>query len=506
MENPFLQNKTWAVLCLLVLSLWACQKDEQVATEPVAGVALSPRIQEAKQWVERWQAAQSNAGSTDTLVLSRTDAANGKQSSPFKARPKWEKAWVGKDGAVEVPLDVTSRVAYSTNPNATKQELESQLTRLIVLKDKHGKTFAVLMHMMGEAGYLQKAGYSLEASSYRSMARGFTGKVAYFYLDGQFCYGWGYKEGEVTGAITAQGNANTEPQNGKPIRNAGQESCVIWYTVNWEERCTVTTTSGNIQCSWNITGSSYWLECGDDPHALPSVDDPPEGGVPGSGSQTPIDPCIHAINMNSDKQAQQRLAELKSKISSIEYGYMVDVNGENINVMYRTGDEKSVPLVPEAGKKYSEIAHTHLAGDRCAISPGDIHYIYKELYQPNLINVGDFRFVVLLDDHAFSLQITDELAFEKFAKNNKLNRSLTENTIVEKNMIDYFKVNGVDIQAEISNPTVSPATMTDLFVRFFEESNSGLGVSRGHYDPVTSQPVWEALKIQGTAISTRDCN
>jgi hypothetical protein len=142
----------------------------------------------------------------------------------------------------------------------------------------------------------------------------------------------------------------------------------------------------------------------------------------------------------------------------------------------------------------------HLSGDRCAISPGDIQQLYLEMYKDDHIaDISSFRFTVLIDDHAFSLQITDAQAFEAFAQEHGLSTTASN---LNNEMLDYFKDHGINVEKEIANPTKTASECTDMFIRFFTEQNSGLSFSKGTYS-ASGQPVWQAQRVQNSTVQPR---
>ena len=74
--------------------------------------------------------------------------------------------------------------------------------------------------------------------------------------------------------------------------------------------------------------------------------------------------------------------------------------------------------------------------------------------------------------------------------------------ILNQKMIQYCKKNGVNIRKERKSPTMSAAEMTDIFTRFFNDSNSGLSASKGTYN-ADGEPVWQAQVVQGASVVSR---
>ena len=213
------------------------------------------------------------------------------------------------------------------------------------------------------------------------------------------------------------------------------------------------------------------------------------------------DPCVQAASMNNKNQAQKNYASLKGKLHpKKEYGYLSDEKGWMMGRI-QEGTASSVPMDLQKSRKYSGMAHTHLAGDVCAISPGDIYSIYQMLRDGKMHNPTSFTFTVLLTDHAFTLTVKDTDVFMDFCHTYKLHEAVQDPktgevkvTELDDAMLKFFYSNGINVELEQEQRTKTADQFTDMFIKFFNESNSGLSAIKGVYND-KGEPRWQAMEV-----------
>ncbi|MDR1054537.1 MAG: hypothetical protein LBL90_01635, partial [Prevotellaceae bacterium] len=163
---------------------------------------------------------------------------------------------------MEIPLEMELKRSYSRKPDADEAELEAQVTRLLVMKNKKGKEFYAYMHIMAESGYLAECGYKLHGNRYKNIQDGFTGHIYYTRPDGGYNNGWTYANGRITGKLAKLGNGSGDAS--ALAKNQVRDMICITYTwVEWEQHCVVTYPSGNVSCGpWHIVSQFVlWEEC-----------------------------------------------------------------------------------------------------------------------------------------------------------------------------------------------------------------------------------------------------
>ncbi|MCL2098330.1 MAG: hypothetical protein FWH23_06185 [Bacteroidales bacterium] len=294
-------------LCLLfLLMVFSCNKEKDEFAPPVDS-ALSEAetaIQAAKTWF--YQQYASNGQPADSIPMYSLMNDNG-HSHNVKAKPMWEDAQLGVDKVVEVPLESYGKISYGS-PYATETQLESTITQLIIV-NRDGEYVAALMHIIADSSYLEAQGYDLSCNYYKDLADDFSGKVFYTYLDGDFCNGWRYEDGQITGTVTYSGKLTVpDIEDGAPVQAAILNSaCITHVVVTWFRWCTD---------YYHAHSGDQWTSC--DPWKIVDYDsylicDFGGGGSPGglgSGNNnnnndeeedTPPTPAIYTVTVTASQ-------------------------------------------------------------------------------------------------------------------------------------------------------------------------------------------------------------
>ena len=484
MEKTLRQSNLWMFLCLLLLAVLACQKDEPQHTSKET--VLGPELSKAKQWFEQSSDAAwlSGKASRTDMVKAVTDN-NSVRSNGTIGEPQWADAWVGVDGVVEVPLAQSGKQAYSSNPNTTEAELDVQLTRLLVLKNRQGKNFSVLMHIMGNADYLQKSGYNLKSNRYKKMAPDFSGTIFYTYLDGSFCYGWKFENGKITNAI----KTITSSTEKRPIRS----SCVTHYYAVYTCYC-VYVSGIEPNCSdWTLSHYVSWNECVYDGNDGGYYDD--GGGGGGVPSNTPppnpIDPCTAIDSLKNDTGFESRISQFYETALNdrLEDGYRLMANGEQLRA---NREEGKVTYTFYTGTKFSEAIHTHNSFDGGSpnISAADIRMLYNLWKKDRMVDPNTFRYGVVSSYGFMMVQISDFQAFEDF---------IHEYDIVENpHKLDLILMSLPKLNNSLED-------VLGRYARFMGVENCGLTfMFRERNDDGTDDP-WQVMEAESGNLSITGC-
>lgn len=201
----------YAVICLS-----GCKKNSQEDLSP--GIHQSMfSIADAKQWYSasgNLKASFSNA---------RTDTFKNKFG---KFTPVWDKALNTEDSKyyiVESPLQFDNAPGYSVKGADKSIPVINGSTRLLVLKHKEtGVITSALMHIYSSTGS------GTEKITYGKRDDGFSGRIFFTDIDGNFFNGWKYENGKVTGkskiALNKRNNYKLAPTD------LGGDACTT-YTV-----------------------------------------------------------------------------------------------------------------------------------------------------------------------------------------------------------------------------------------------------------------------------------
>ena len=498
MEKNLLQRKAWLLLCLLALTLLACQKDEHSDLEQADSQAtLSTEVRAARAWFERSYPATRHSQGAVGL-----DRASSSKTGAIPLKPQWDKAWVGKDQVVEVPLEVGTKTAYSANPNATDAELDAQVTRLIVLKDKQGNEFAVLMRIVGEPAYLQKCSYNLTNNRYKNMERSFSGLVLYTYLDGSFCGGWRFEDGTVTKSVAIREATNAERSATPQPRRAA--ACTVDIGYGYTQVCYHYPEQLRVECYWQITNVTIREECADEGGGGDYPGGGGGGGVPGTNPDPPAspeDPCEHVSQMNNDSGLSSRAMGLKGSLNNNhENGYYMK---DGVQHSGRSG-ENHVEFDLFPNEKITELNHSHHLDDVLAFDPGDISYLHHLYKNGNMENVEGFRYLITIDDHVLSLHITDEEEYKKLAKDLCLDwEQGKKSKVLRDEMSKFFKekIGIEDMNNLFENPQGDPMVYTAGLAAFFAEQKHGSAISIGIGKYQGDTVVWEAKEASFSTTS-----
>ena len=289
---------------MLLMMLYSCLKEEEfVPNEAPALTAEQLKIRAAKAWFEQHLASAGQVADSITINSLRSGQGNsngqgngngngqgngnngngnngngnngngqgngnwnnGNNPRP-KAKPKWEQARLGVDNVVEVPLETFEKISYARGTNATDEQLASAITQLVIVNND-GEPLAAFMHIVADSSYLAEKGYDLSQNYYKDLADDFSGMVFYTFLDGEFCNGWRYENGQITATISYDGNL-TAPEIDDDIVSARfiGTDCNLITIEEYFQWCTlvIDTHSGNYRfwCDQpKLTGSYSFFEC-----------------------------------------------------------------------------------------------------------------------------------------------------------------------------------------------------------------------------------------------------
>lgn len=485
MRTILAQPKIWIMPLLFILFILSCQKDEPVVTEP-AQTPLSPEVLAAKQWVESWQARQGYSDTNSSLTITRQSSS--KQVQTMNITALWGNAWVGRDSVVEIPLVMPEKIAYSTETDASKMALDAVLTRLIVLGDDgRGEPFAVLMHITGNASYLQKHGYSLEGNRYKNMDADFSGTIIYTYLDGSFCYGWRFENGVPTQTIT-DGHA----KEGIARSNV---DCTWYIYTEWRQSCY------NGECTnWFIFDQYTYVNCTYSTLKNPNdteQETPPGnagggsgggGGVPGNNenqnnpeepTKPPTNPCEQAAALGSDLPFKQVMELLKDGTEQRETAYYYtndDLNQDNELTVYTQQGNIGDPYIDLylPANPIDVFAHYHYESLRSIFSGADIYALYQLLDNGKINNPGTFTFsLVTAKGTAYLLMIDNVETFRAYGK--KTFGETTSALGAERTLEFILSICGVTNDGSIANNEIG-------FLNFLRTNDTGLSLFVGRYD------------------------
>ncbi len=247
---------------VFVFILFSCHKEADVILEEEVSSDVQLQIQAAK---ERFEQEYFLPGQqTDSIPLLTPASARWKKKSLIKAKPNWDKAKLGVDEVVEIPLQTLGQISYASEKTASDAQLRSCITRMIIVKDG-GERIPAFMHIRADSNYLATKGYDLSKNAYKKMKKDFSGVVFYTYLDGRFSNGWRYKDGDIIATISYDSTMTTPDIETAAIPVQKAMSCVTHIEVEYfrwcwgyEEKGVVFTTGCE---DWRVVGTYRWTEC-----------------------------------------------------------------------------------------------------------------------------------------------------------------------------------------------------------------------------------------------------
>ena len=182
-------------------------------------------IATAKVWYEGW--LQDSRTLSEMYPSVKADDDNKRGPFWVKGEPLWGFARTGVDGVVEVPLSVSQGMSLSADKDPTEDQLNSSVTRLLILRDEDGHYYQAYMHIQADTSYLSSRNYNLQSNHYKEVEPHFTGRVFYTSPEGYFVNGWGYIDGKLVTAI-----AKMEPTDRTidEIPKTKGNECWIEYT------------------------------------------------------------------------------------------------------------------------------------------------------------------------------------------------------------------------------------------------------------------------------------
>jgi len=219
--------KLLPVCLMLVLMVLSCEKEKEIAIDIDPVVAAQSEIQAAKAWFEQYYATDGQIiDSIPMYTLMKGHGHGHGNGRRHKARPAWERARLGVDNVVEVPLESLVRISYASSDQATDDQLSSAITQMIIVPWE-GEYAAAFMNIVADSTYLTTRGYDLSSNVYKDMTDDFTGKVFYTLLDGTYVNGWWYEDGQITAVINYDGDLPTPEIDNEAIPQKNNSGCRI---------------------------------------------------------------------------------------------------------------------------------------------------------------------------------------------------------------------------------------------------------------------------------------
>ncbi len=177
-----------------------------------------------------------------------------------------------------------------------------------------------------------------------------------------------------------------------------------------------------------------------------------------------VDPCAAAQKLSRDAAIRGRISELFSdvlnyRVGVTEYGWVKTTNGNILRPTSRKEGSMSYSPSALAGAKITERYHTHPGGGAPFPSWGDLIALSTD-YKNGRIDVADFSYGVISIYGCFSIVITSENAFERFA-----NKVLNTDAILAESW---------DKMLDKSNTNLD--TCIGKYINFLTSSSSGLEV------------------------------
>ena len=156
------------------------------------------------------------------------------------------------------------------------------------------------------------------------------------------------------------------------------------------------------------------------------------------------------------------------------------------------------------GLKVSEVNHSHHLRDVLAFDPGDIKYLHYLYTNGNIDteSITDFRYLITINDHVLSLQITNEAEYKLLADDLKLGWVQGKKSrFLKQRMSDFFfREMGVkDMDELFKNPQGDPMAYTAGLVAFFAEQPHGSAISISVGKQQGDTVVWEAKEVNSIA-------
>lgn len=322
------------LLCITANGLfYACHQNKELTPSPksLSKDIIEMSIPSAQKWYEE-NLLISNIGRNASKISQKK--SNLKISSWDLAKEYGS----GKNKVIIIPIvylnQIGARIRDSKKENAVKnypkwsEELNVK-SSLLIFNDDNGKTQSLIVKVIGDQNYLS-------SPKNKITPKDFSGQINYYSWDEEFLKGYEYKNGVVSGYISASNSV----KNGKIANGHWERVETDWYTIScFQDECNV---------SYNYTDTEYvWVDDTDPTSSYP-INSPElpisiieDGG--GTGSELTLndifieEPCdaekdyyySHMSNFNYSKTQIKLNADIATQYT--RYFYCSEEDGTNAN-------------------------------------------------------------------------------------------------------------------------------------------------------------------------------
>jgi hypothetical protein len=492
-----------AVLAICVLAFVRChdylpddyfQSSEEREWHDSNGRSASVYLKLAKQWYDEQMQGQ------EVFLKS----AQGEDKQLFFTEPSWIYFKVStKDNLTFVEVDLTDRIALDFVPADNAAEYEKtgdfkyihSVTRLIIQTDKEtGERIGFLMTIIPSVEYSAHLGSQISQNTYLKRENNLDGLIVYHNLSGEFVNGWEYEKGQIVSSLVegigkdviAAIPATYEVKQKIATRSGdGEELPTVVITGSY---------NNGFSAAWWGWWQSYYNDYQADYYSnwTPQPLENNNGGYYYIPPSYQI-PCVFLGVIKVDNNFIKKMLEYYKKADEelLEDGYIKRANGTLQLPTAKNARSLGYGNSYLQGK-YTERIHTHpsAAGGAPYFSASDIDVFYKMYAGNHLDNVSSFRYIVASPDGILVLQISDETKFKAFAANYSLSENFTK---LEIDLIDKIIAIG------------SPETIMQSFLKFLNDSNSGLSFIVGLIQNNDTTIDWNIKEITAEKMSNKNC-
>jgi hypothetical protein len=345
----------------------------------------------------------------------------------------------------------------------------------------------------------------------------------FYNLNDEFVNGWKYKTGKVISKLVKADSSSSSNINGIFKTSAGYEyytieTCYYFYTIvngvkgptqfnGCKSRDYVELVVDENKLDQNSTGSGYY----DSSNNGGSTEDEPEKPKDCNrvaGGTAYLDECGECVGGNTGKVACKpcpEIEKIKNDAALIKRikAYIIKAINDQLEDGYMKKSDGSLlePTIREVGKvnysynstdKFSERIHTHtdISGGTYIFSAKDISTLFSMFINNRMVNVNEFKYIVVSSFGIGVLNITDTDAFQKFGEGNIIDKINKQYQITERV--------GNDIPDHLKQ-----------FLEVLNNLNSGLTFTVGEFDSESSNPniEWNTKQLDFTgSVNNKDCN
>lgn len=515
------QTKLFLLMLLSSTVFWSWGEDEEDPQQ----LTESLTVENAKQWYE------TNVINKNCFNSFKSKTSD---STVFDLKPllNWDLAELDNDSiwsVVELPwqfenggitLSTTEVKSFATNNTV---EIKN-VYKLVVVKNRiTNEVFGFKMAIIPDLEYMLEKGDDINMNKYLKRDNDLNGVVMFYNLNDEFVNGWKYKTGKVISKLVKADSSSSSNINGIFKTSAGYEyytieTCYYFYTIvngvkgptqfnGCKSRDYVELVVDENKLDQNSTGSGYY----DSSNNGGSTEDEPEKPKDCNrvaGGTAYLDECGECVGGNTGKVACKpcpEIEKIKNDAALIKRikAYIIKAINDQLEDGYMKKSDGSLlePTIREVGKvnysynstdKFSERIHTHtdISGGTYIFSAKDISTLFSMFINNRMVNVNEFKYIVVSSFGIGVLNITDTAAFQKFGEGNIIDKINKQYQITERV--------GNDIPDHLKQ-----------FLEVLNNLNSGLTFTVGEFDSESSNPniEWNTKQLDFTgSVNNKDCN